>query len=256
MRVFAAVLWKDLLTEWRSRDRVVAMAVFALLVVVTLYLAAPPGPDADARSHLPGLLWVTTIFAAVLGLGRSFAMELENEALSGLALAPADRGWIFLGKALASFLLLALVQVLASVVFALAFGLDLRPVAFRYGLVAALGGVGLCSIGTLFSAMAVRTTYREVLLPVLMLPLMVPVLMGAVRATAALLEDGSLPAGPLRLLVVSDAVYLIVSFLGFESVLDECPPPTPQPRMQPRMRPRRATGTRARARARRVRAWS
>jgi len=221
VRVFAAVLWKDLLTEWRSRDRVVAMAVFAVLVVVTLYLAAPPGPVAAARTHLSGLLWVTIVFAAVLGLGRAFALELENEALSGLALAPADRGWIFLGKATASFLLLGVVQVLASAVFALAFDVDLRPIALPYGLVAALGGLGLCSIGTLFSAMAVRTSYREVLLPILMLPLMVPVLLGAVHATAALLEDGNLPAGPLRLLVVSDVVYLIVSFLGFESVLDE-----------------------------------
>ncbi len=221
MNVFLAVLWKDLLTEWRSRDRLVAMGVFSLLVVVVLHFAAPPGLEPASRAHVPGLLWVATVFAAVLGLNRAFALELENEALSGLALAPADRGWIFLGKALASFALLGIVLLATTVVFALAFDVDFRPVAGRFAAVAALGCAGLCSIGTLFAAMAVRTTYREVMLPLLLLPLMVPVLLGAVRATSALLERGELPWPALQLLLVTDAVFLIVSFLGFEYVLDE-----------------------------------
>lgn len=221
MRVLLAVLWKDLLIEWRSRDRLVAMGVFALLVVVVLYLAAPPGPGEAGRSQLPGLFWVATVFAAVLGLNRAFALELENEALSGLALAPADRGWIFLGKAAASFILLALIQLLTAGVFGLAFGVDLRPVAVPLAGLCALGGLGICAIGTLFSAISVRTVYREVMLPLLMLPLLVPVLLGAVRATASLLDGQGLPPSSIRLLVVTDAVYLIVSFLGFEVVLDE-----------------------------------
>ena len=103
MNALLAVLWKDLVSEWRSRDRLVAMGVFALLVVIVLYLAAPPGAGPEARAHVPGLLWVAYLFAGVLGLNRAFATELENEALSLLALAPVERGWIFLGKALASF---------------------------------------------------------------------------------------------------------------------------------------------------------
>jgi heme exporter protein B len=221
LSVFLAVLWKDLLTEWRSRDRLVAMGVFALLVVVVLHFAAPPGLEPSSRDHVPGLLWVATVFAAVLGLNRAFALELENEALSGLALAPADRGWIFLGKATASFLLLGIVLFATTVVFALAFDVDFRPVAGRFAVVAALACVGLCSIGTLFAAMAVRTTYREVMLPLLLLPLLVPVLLGAVRATSALVEHGALPWPALQLLLVTDGVFLIISFLGFEYVLDE-----------------------------------
>lgn len=221
MNVFLAVLWKDLLTEWRSRDRIVAMGVFALLVVVILWFATPPGADEASRAHLPGLLWVAVVFASVLGLNRSFALELENEALSALALAPADRGWIFLGKAAASFLLLAAVVAATTLVFALFFDLDLRPVALPFTAVAALGCAGLCSIGTLFAAIAVRTTYREVMLPLLLLPLLVPVVLGAVRATQALLAGGALPWAPLQLLLVTDAVFLIVSFLGFDFVLDE-----------------------------------
>lgn len=161
------------------------------------------------------------IFAAVLGLGRSFAVELENEALSGLALAPVERGTVYLGKAVANFLLLAVVQALAAGAFALAFGWDLRPVALPLAAVALLGGAGICAIGTLFAAIAVRTVTREVMLPLLLLPLLVPVLLGAVRATAVLLEEGALPWPPVQLLLVTDAVYLIVSFLGFEVVLDE-----------------------------------
>jgi heme exporter protein B len=218
---FLAVLWKDLVSEWRSRDRLVAMAVFALLVVLVLYFAAPPGPGVEARAHVPGLLWVAYLFAGVLGLNRAFATELDNEALSLLALAPVDRGWIFLGKALASWLLLLVVQAATAVAFALAFGLDLWPVAGRLAGVAALGAAGLCSVGTLFSAIAVRTQYREVMLPLLLLPLLLPVLLGAVRATNGLLLEGTLPWPALQLLLVVDGVFAIVSFLTFEYVLDE-----------------------------------
>jgi len=221
VNAFRAILWKDLVTEWRSRDRLVGMAVFALLVVVTFYFAAPAGSTPEARSHLPGLLWVAYVFAALLGLGRAFASELENEALSGLALAPGDRGWIYLGKATASLVFLLIVQALTALAFGVVFAVPLFEVALPFALVALLGAIGLAAIGTLFSAMAVRTSYREVMLPLLMLPLLVPVILGSVRATAGLLAGGELAGDALRLLVVTDGVYLIVSFLCFEYVLDE-----------------------------------
>jgi heme exporter protein B len=161
------------------------------------------------------------LFAAVLGFNRAFALELENDALAGLAMAPADRGWIFLGKAAANFVLLGVVQAATAVAFALAFNLDLLPVAGRLAGLVALGSLGLCGLGTLFGAIAVRTRYREVMLPILMLPLMVPVLLGSVRATSALLGEGRIPFAHVQLLLVTDAVFLIVSFLGFEYVLDE-----------------------------------
>lgn len=221
MNALLAVLWKDLVSEWRSRDRLVAMGVFALLVVIVLHLAAPPGSGPESRAHVPGLLWVAYLFAAVLGLNRAFATELENEALSLLALAPVERGFLFLGKALASFVLLLVVQAGTALAFALAFDLDLWPVAGRLAGVAALGAAGICSVGTLFAAIAVRTQYREVMLPLLLLPLLVPVLLGAVRATNGLLLEGALPWPALQLLLVTDGVFAIVSFLTFEAVLDE-----------------------------------
>ena len=128
---------------------------------------------------------------------------------------------MFLGKAIANFLLLALVQVATATVFGIAFALDLWPIAGRLACVVALGSLGICSVGTLFSAIAVRTRYREVMLPLLLLPLLMPVLLGAVGATAALLGAGELPFAPMQLLVVTDGIFLIVSFVSFEFVLDE-----------------------------------
>lgn len=221
MSVLLAILWKDLVTEWRSRDRVISMGLFALLAVVIFHFALPTSSTFQPAEAAPGLLWVTYLFAGLLGFNRAFALELENDALAGLALAPADRGWIFLGKAAANFVLLGLVQAVTAVGLALAFGLDLAPVAGPLAGVVALGSLGICALGTLFGSMAVRTRYREVMLPLLMLPLMVPILLGAVRATSALLAEGRVPFPSLQLLIVTDAVYLIASFLGFEYVLDE-----------------------------------
>lgn len=214
-----AILWKDLVIEWRSRDRLVAMLLFSSLVVVVFHFVLPDG-KADAR-NAPGLLWVAYVFAALLGLNRSFALELENDALSGLAMAPCDRGWIFLGKAAANFVLICAVQAVTALVFSLAFDLELWSVAGPLCGIVALGSVGLCAAGTLFSAMAVRTRFREVLLPILLLPALFPILSGAVRATAELLQTGSVPLEAVQLLVVVDGIYLIVSFLGFDYVLDE-----------------------------------
>jgi heme exporter protein B len=183
--------------------------------------AAPPGADPEARAHLPGLLWVAWLFAAILGLNRSFALELENDAWAGLALAPADRGWIYLGKAAASLALLLAVQLASALAFGLAFAVPLAPIALPLGAVAALGALGITAVGTLFAAVAARTQYREAMLPLLLLPLLVPILLGAVRATAALFDGAPLPWPPVRLLLATDAVFLILSFLCFEYVLDE-----------------------------------
>jgi heme exporter protein B len=216
-----AVLWKDLVSEWRRRDRVLAMLLFSLLVVAVFHFALLPMAAPQLHASIPGLLWVAYLFASVLGLNRAFALELENDALAGLALAPADPGWVFLGKAAANLVLLLLVQAVTAVAFAVAFDLALAPFAAGLAGVVALGAFGITTVGTLFAAISVRTRYREVMLPLLMLPVLMPVLIGAVRATAALFAGEPAPADALRLLVVFDAVYLIVSFLIFEYVLGE-----------------------------------
>jgi heme exporter protein B len=221
MNVLLAVLWKDLVTEWRSRDRVVAMLLFSMLVVLIFNFALPEGTSAKTQPLAPGLLWVASLFAAILGLNRAFSLELENDAITGLALVPCDRGWVFLGKAIANFLFLWVVQIATAAIFVLVFQLDLSDVWLRALGLLALGAVGICAVGTLFSAIAVRTRFREVMLPLLLLPLLVPVLYGAVRTTHDLVLLGSVPWPPLQLLLVADAIYLLASFVGFEFVLDE-----------------------------------
>lgn len=221
MNVFLAVLWKDLVTEWRSRDRVVSMLLFSLLVVIVLHFSLPADAGSRLRADAGGLLWVAYVFAAVLGMNRAFALELDNDALSGLALAPADRGFVFLGKAVASLVLLCVVQAVTALAFALAFDLALAPVAGRFALVALLGAIGLSTVGTLFAAIAVRTRHREVMLPLLLLPVIVPVIVGSVRATTSLLQTGTLDLAPLRLVAAADAIFAILSFVLFELVLDE-----------------------------------
>ncbi len=221
MSVFRAVLWKELVCEWRSRERLPAILLFALLTVVVLRFAQPGGASVATRDAAPGLLWVAYVFAAVLGMNRSLALELENDALSALALAPVDRGWIFLGKAVANFLLLATAQLATAICFTAVFDVALAPVALAVAGIAPLGAHGLSAVGARLAAISVRTRYREVMLPVLLFPLLVPLLVAAVQATSALLEGAAPSPAALQLLFVWDAVLLIPSFVLFEFVLDE-----------------------------------
>lgn len=221
MNVALALLWKDLLCEWRSRDRLVAMIVFSILVVVVFQFAWPAAPKEQTEALAPGVLWVIYLFAALLGLGRTFTLELENDALTALALAPGTRGFIFLGKAAASFVLIGAVQAMTAFVFALFFRLDWLGGAGGLALVVALADVAIVSVGTLFSAMSARSRFREVLLPVLLIPSLIPVLASAVRATAATLGGEALTLAALQPLVVIAGIYAILGFLLFDPVLDE-----------------------------------
>lgn len=221
MNVAWALLWKDLITEWRSRDRVVAMVVFSFLVVVVFQFAWPPMEPVEMVPFAPGVLWVTYLFAAVIGLGRTFAMELENDAMTALALAPGTRGWIFLGKAAATWVLVSLVQAMTAFVFALFFRVDLWTGVAGLVVTVALANVGICSVGTLLSAMSVRSRFRDVLLPVLLIPTLIPVLAAAVHATTASLGGAPPSLGDLQPLIVIGGVYFVLSFLLFDYVLDE-----------------------------------
>jgi heme exporter protein B len=221
MNVALTLLFKDLATEWRSRDRIVAMTVFSFLVVVVFQFAWPPMEPEEVVRFAPGVLWVTYVFAAVIGIGRTFAMELENEAITALALAPGTRGWIFLGKASATWILITLVQAMTALVFALFFRVDLWTGLAGTAAIAALANVAICSIGTLLSAMSVRSRFRDVLLPVLLIPTLIPVLAAAVNGTTATLAGDALPFAALQPLIVIGGVYLILCFLLFDFVLDE-----------------------------------
>lgn len=221
MNVAWALLWKDLLCEWRSRDRVVAMIVFSILVVVVFQFAWPEIDPTQTQALAPGVLWVIYLFTALLGLGRTFAAELENDAMTALALAPGTRGWIFAGKATATFVLIGAVQALTAFIFALLFRLDWLAYVGPLALVVALADVAICSVGTLFSAMSVRSRFREVLLPILLIPSLIPVLAAAVQATATSLRGEALSLAALQPLIVMAGIYGILGFLLFDPVLDD-----------------------------------
>ncbi len=221
MNVFRAILWKDLLTEWRQRERIVSMLVFTLLLVVIFHFALPGGAGPANRAAAPGLLWAATLFASILGLGRSLAAELENDALSGLALVPGDRGFVLLGKATATWLILLVVEIVLAGLFLLLFEFRIGPGAGALLGVLALGTAGIASMGTLLASLSSRSRFGEVLLPLLLFPLLVPILIAAAEATASILGGGAASPASLRLLFVIDAVYLIVSFVSFEYALEE-----------------------------------
>ena len=220
LRQATAVLRKDLLIEARTRQAVPSMAFFAGLVLLILGFAL--GPDTEAvRRAAPGLLWIAVVFTSVLGLARAYDTERENRGMEGLFQYPGTRTAVFAGKLAGLLLLLLSVEALLFTGGALLYDLDLARVALPLAGVALLGTVGLAGIGTLYGALTLNLRAREVLLPLLMFPLVVPVVLGSVSATRLLLAGD--PFGELdawvRLLVAYDVVFTVAPLLAFEHVL-------------------------------------
>jgi heme exporter protein B len=200
---------KDLLLELRSRDTLPSMLLFVVstLVVFNFSLPAEAG---DVAAY--GLLWVAIVFTAILGLTRAFAAEREQRVLDGLVLAPCDRSAIWLGKGIAVFAFLVLAEAVALP----AFGLFFEPVTWELVAGVLLADVGLAAVGTLLAAMAAASRARELLLPLLFLPLVIPVVVGGVGASIA--DD---PGRYLGFLVLYDLIFAILSWASFEYVVTE-----------------------------------
>ncbi len=216
-----AVFWKDCLVERRAKEGLNALAFFAVLLLFLFYFAL--GPDRERiRAALPGLLWLAFLLAGLLGLGRAFALEREHDCLDGLVLAPADKGAIYLGKVAGTTVLMVATEVAFVVATGVLYNLDLWGALPRLLLVILAGTVGFAAVGTLFAAMTAQLRAREVLLPVLLLPLAVPVLLAAVRLTEAVLAgEGAAATGPWwQLLLGFDLVFLTAGLLTFEFVLE------------------------------------
>jgi heme exporter protein B len=216
-----AVLWKDLLVERRAKEGANALGFFAILLLFLFYLAL--GPDRERiEAALAGLFWLAFLLAGVLGLGRSFALERENDCLDALVLAPGDKGGLYLGKVAGTTALMLGMEVVFVVATGLLYNLDLWAAVPRLLLVAFFGTVGFAAVGTLFAAMTAQLRAREVLLPVFLLPLVVPVLLAAVRLTEATLagEPWSGAAAWWQLLLGFDVVFVVAGMLTFEFVLE------------------------------------
>jgi heme exporter protein B len=204
-----ALARKDLLLELRSRDTVPAMLLFVVSTLVVFNFALPAGASAGAAY---GLLWAALVFTAILGLTRAFAAEREQRLLDGLVLAPSDRSAIWLGKAIAVAAFLALAELVALPAFALFF----EPVSWELVVAVALASVGFAAVGTLLAAMAAASRARELLLPLLFLPLVIPVVVGGVGASIA--DD---PGRYLGFLALYDLIFAILSWASFEYVVTE-----------------------------------
>ena len=205
----AALTRKDLRIELRARDTLPAMLLFVLATLVVFHFALPEGTGDDAAY---GLLWVAIVFTALLGLARAWVPEQEHGVLDGLVLAPCDRSAIWLGKTLATLAFLLAAQVIALPVFVLFFApLDATALA---GVL--LANIGICAVGSLMSAMAAAGRARELLLPLLLLPLAIPLVVGG--AGAAISPDGG---RFLLFLALYDAVFAVLSWASFEYVVTE-----------------------------------
>ncbi len=213
-----AILWKDVILELRTKDIVVSALVFALLVIVVFSFAITPTPQTVAFVA-PGILWISFTFGGVLGLNRSMALERESGGLHALMLAPVSRDLIFFGKMLGTFLFMLLVEVAVFPVFAVLFNFSL----LLPGLipVALLATLAIATIGTLFAAIAANTRSREVMLPLLFFPVVVPVVIAAVEASTAVLQGDSTFDRWIPFLIAFDAVFLVVCPFAFQLVVEE-----------------------------------
>jgi heme exporter protein B len=213
-----AILWKDIRCELRSKQTWTGMGLFALLVLVIFNFAFDLRVDNKA-AIAPGVLWVAFVFASLLGLGRTIAAEREKGSMDRLLLCPVDRKAIYLAKLLGNLLFIGVVEIVALPVYAALFNVPLFAGALLP--IVLLGTLGIATVGTLFSAMAAATRARELLLPVLVFPLIVPIVISAVRATGSLIVAAPNEPPWLGLIAAFDVIFLSISMLTFEYVIEE-----------------------------------
>ncbi len=218
MLTVLAILWKEIILEIRTKDIVVSALVFALLVIVVFSFAISPTPQTVAFVA-PGILWIAFTFGGVLGLNRSMALEREGGGLHALMLTPASRDLIFFGKMISSFLFMLLVEVAVFPIFAVLYNFSL----LLPGLipVAVLTTLAIASVGTLFSAIAVNTRSREIMLPLLFFPVLVPAIIAAVEASTAVIQGNSAFERWIPFLIAFDALFLVICPFAFQLVIEE-----------------------------------
>jgi heme exporter protein B len=219
-RAMLAILQKDLVAEYHSRELVPAMLAFSLIVIIIFNFALEL--DIKTRQSVTaGVLWATFAFAGTLGLNRSMAIEKDRGCMDGLLLAPVDRAAIYFGKAVSNLVFMLLVETIVLPVYGLMYNVNL----FQTGLpwVILLGSIGYSAVGTLLSTMSVQTRTRDVLLPILLLPVVLPVLLTSVKASNGLLNGAEFSEirTPLNILIVCDVIFIAIAFMVFEFVVEE-----------------------------------
>jgi len=222
MKKVWAIFRKDLLIEFRTKDSLTAMLFFGIVVLV-IFNFALGSLDDTIRSAFPGVLWVAFTFSGTLGLNRLFAAEKENGCLQGLLLIPADRGAIYLGKMLASTFFMLIAETVIFIIGLVLFNLTVWAEIPLLMLVFFIGTLGFAAVGTLLSAIAVNTRLREVLLPLMLFPVILPILINAVEATHIILNTSDFQTLklPLTIMSVFTIIFGTISWMLFERVLEE-----------------------------------
>jgi heme exporter protein B len=220
MKAVSAVVWKDLQAEFRSRELFSAMLVFSLLIILIFNFALEL--DIKTRQTVTaGVLWSTFAFAGTLGLNRSMAIEKDRGCLDGLLLAPVDRSAIYFGKVISNLAFMLIVEAIVLPVYSILYNINL----FEPGLlmVILLGSIGYVAVGTLLAAMSVQTRTRDILLPILLFPVAIPVLLAAVKASGGLLAGVPFEEVqfPISLLIAYDVIFIAVAFMTFENIVEE-----------------------------------
>lgn len=215
------LLWKDLLLELRRRDSLLTMFFFGTLLLFVFHFSFDLPPDRVAEMA-PALLWLAFLFTGTLGLTQLFQVERENHCLEALLLSPLDRGALFLAKSCFTLLLMFLVEAVVMPLFWILFNLqgwNLLPQLF---LVTLLGTVGFCVLGTIMSAITLRARARELLLPLVLFPLMIPVILATIRCMENIMSAGELGAAWswLQLLLGFDVIFVTVGILMFDRVIE------------------------------------
>jgi heme exporter protein B len=215
-----AIVWKDLAAELRSRELLSAMLVFALLVILIFNFALELDPSIQ-KVATPGILWATFTFAGTLGLNRSMAVEKDRGCLDGLLLAPVDRSAIYFGKMISNLAFMLIVEAIVLPVYSVLYNINL----FNLGLIGVilLGSFGYVAVGTLLSSMAVQTRTRDVLLPILLFPVAIPILIAAVKASGGFLTG--MPYTDIipyiNLLIAYDVVFTATAYMVFDYIVEE-----------------------------------
>ena len=224
MRESLAVIWaigrKDLLLETRNKDVIVAVSVFALLVLMIFTFAIDIN-QVNAKLTGPGILWASIAFAGVTGLNRAFALELEGNTLEALMVAPISRDLIYAGKMFGNFLFITAAQIIVIPIFAVLF--NLAVLRWEMLVVSLLTTIGFSAIGTLFAAMTIRVRAREVMLPLLFLPVVTPLIMAAVESTSHVVNDSSWPEiyQWIQLAIAFDIAFIVISAFIFQQILED-----------------------------------
>jgi heme exporter protein B len=218
--ILRTLIWKEVLAEWRSRDALASMFFFSVVSLLIFNFALDLSP-VEMQDVVPGILWVTFVFAALLGLNRSFQRERDQGSLDGLMLIPAPRGLIYVAKLVGNFLFLTIIELCALPVLIILYNITIPWLLLPILL---LGTLGVSASGTIFAAMASNSRLRDVLLPLMLLPIIVPLLVGAVTATGVVLDPNPVLSdaqSAIVLMVAFDSIFVTLSYFLFDFVLEQ-----------------------------------